>query len=182
MTYDPTEDRYPLSRLQNVDTLPPRGLTLDLEATENERRLLAEVLDIVAVDRLSASLTVTPWRKTGAKVVGTVVADVKQACVVTLDPVDEHIEETVEMKFLPEAEIEQIAPDTEIELATYDPPEPMEGRNVDLGAVMAEAMALGLDPYPRKPGVEFTPFIEDDGSEDEAANPFAALNQLKDRD
>lgn len=179
MSYDPTEDRYPLSRPQNVDALPPRGLTVDLAADAEERRLLAEVLDIVAVDRLEATLTVTPWRKTGAKVTGKVSADVRQACVVTLDPVEEHVEEEVELTFLPAAEIGAPGTEVEIDIATYDPPEPLEGRTVDLGAIMAESMALGLDPYPRKPGVEFTPFIEDDGSNDEAANPFTALGQLR---
>ena len=182
MTYDPADDRYPLSRLQPVDTLPAKGVTVKLEATADERRLLAEVLDILAVDDLRATLTVTPWRKTGAKVVGTVVADVKQACVVSLDPVDEHIEEEVELTFRPAGEIVAPDPDVEIDLAADDLPEPLEGRSIDLGAIMAESMALGLDPYPRKPGAEFVDRIEDDGSNDEPVKPFAALGRLKGAD
>ena len=36
----------------------------------------------------------------------------------------------------------------------------MNGR-IDLGQLAAEFLALGLDPYPRKPGVEFAPVVED---------------------
>ena len=32
---------------------------------------------------------------------------------------------------------------------------------IDLGAIVAEHLALGLDPYPRTPGVDFPGHIED---------------------
>jgi hypothetical protein len=44
-----------------------------------------------------------------------------------------------------------------------------------LGALTAEFLALGLDPYPRKPGVDFS--YKEDG--DEADTPFAALRRLR---
>ncbi len=34
-----------------------------------------------------------------------------------------------------------------------DPPDPIIDGKIDLGALAAEFFALGLDPYPRKPGV-----------------------------
>ena len=42
---------------------------------------------------------------------------------------------------------------------------------IDLGAVVAEFLALGLDPYPRKPGVDFD--FKDPA--DAEMSPFAAL-------
>ena len=71
--------------------------------------------------------------------------------------------------------------DVEVDIDAEDPPEPILGSTVDLGVLTTEFIAVGLDPYPRKPGVEFTPFIEDDGSEDEAESPFSGLAALKDK-
>ena len=36
-----------------------------------------------------------------------------------------------------------------------DEPDPLIDGKIDLGALAAEFFALGLDPYPRKPGVSF---------------------------
>ena len=47
---------------------------------------------------------------------------------------------------------------------------------IDLGALTAEFLALGLDPYPRKPGVAFEPH------EEAAEKPLAALHRLKGRE
>jgi Uncharacterized ACR, COG1399. len=108
-------------------------------------------------------------------------AEVEQACVVTLDPVPESIREVVDLRFLPESEIEPVDEEVEIDVDAEDPPEPIVGATVDLGVLTTEFIAVGLDPYPRKQGVEFEPFIEDDGSEDEAESPFARLSALKDK-
>ncbi len=59
------------------------------------------------------------------------------------------------------AEIEA-APDRAAALAEQpDPPDPIVNGRIDLGQLAAEFLALGLDPYPRKPGVEFAPVVED---------------------
>jgi hypothetical protein len=56
-----------------------------------------------------------------------------------------------------------------------EPPEPLENGIVDLGAVATEFLILGIDPYPRKPGAEFTPAK----TRQEGEHPFAALAALK---
>ena len=55
-----------------------------------------------------------------------------------------------------------------------DLPDPIVNGRIDIGAVTAEFLALGLDPYPRKPEVDFA-YQEDSGRE----NPFAALARIK---
>ena len=52
-----------------------------------------------------------------------------------------------------------------------DAPDPIVDGQIDLGALAAEFMLLGLDPYPRKPGVEFAPPSEQDAQD----TPFARL-------
>lgn len=171
----------PLSRRFAWDRVQPRGTPVAFEATPSECDAIAEALGILKVTSASAEFTISPFRKDGFKVVGEVRAEVEQACVVTLDPVPESIRETVDLRFLPENEIDPIAEEIEIDVDAEDPPEPILGASVDLGVLTTEFIAVGLDPYPRKPGVEFTPLIEDDGSEDEQESPFAGLTALKDK-
>ena len=49
---------------------------------------------------------------------------------------------------------------------------------VDLGAIATEFLLLGIDPYPRKPGVVFEALADD---EYDTAQPFSALAALKKR-
>jgi hypothetical protein len=53
-------------------------------------------------------------------------------------------------------------------------PDPIVDGKIDLGALAAEFFALGLDPYPRKPGVEFEPPVEE---EEDKESPFSALRR-----
>jgi hypothetical protein len=57
-----------------------------------------------------------------------------------------------------------------------DPPDTIIDGKIDLGALAAEFMALGLDPYPRKPGVAFAEIVDDEVIEE---SPFAQLAGLK---
>jgi hypothetical protein len=56
-------------------------------------------------------------------------------------------------------------------LADEDDPDPVIDGKIDLGSLTAEVFALGLDPYPRKPGVELVAPAE----QALADSPFAAL-------
>jgi uncharacterized metal-binding protein YceD (DUF177 family) len=110
------------------------------------------------------------------RVNGQVRARIGQTCVVTLEPVESDLEESVDLVFAP-----QLAESTQaIDRRTgqEEPPEPLVGGKLDLGAIATEFLLLGIDPYPRKAGAELGPIIRaDDGS----ARPFAALEALKKR-
>lgn len=171
----------PFSRPFAWDRVQPRGTPVVFRASPSECESLAEALGILKVANASAEFTISPFRKNGFKITGEVRAEVEQACVVTLEPVPESVREVVDLRFLPESEIEPVNEEIEVDIDAEDPPEPILGSTVDLGVLTTEFIAVGLDPYPRKPGVEFTPFIEDDGSEDEGESPFADLAALKDK-
>jgi hypothetical protein len=84
------------------------------------------------------------------------------------------VSEAVDVRYSEEAR----EPETdEIELteASLDAPEPLVGNSIDLGALTVEFLALGLDPYPRKPGASF----DYADPKDEDSSPFAALARLK---
>ena len=177
---------------QPVDAVSPTGLEYDRTADAAERERLREVCDLVAVERMEAHFTVKPWRKTGFSVKGRVSADVVQACVVSLEPVAQTVDEAVDVRFVPAREAEKWRENVDeegeivIDPEAEDPPEFFEGNALALGALAAEYFALGLDPYPRAPGVSFqgvgdgaSDEAEDEGVEvEERQKPFAALKEM----
>lgn len=181
------------SRIVNADAVRRADVTETIEATETERRALAERLELEAIGSLTATVRLRAVR--GGQMIrvsGTLEADVVQTCVVTLEPVPAHVSESFEALFAPPSMVED--PGLEIDfdpsLSDEDIPEPMENNRIDIGELTAQHLSLGLDPYPHANGVEFEGYDEgDDGDpvEDEAAaeperpNPFAVLQQLKQR-
>lgn len=172
-----------------LDDIPAEGRGISFEADERERRRLAERFDLIDLKSLKGKATLKPWRRIGFALEGRFEADVVQACVVTLEPVESRLEEGFRIHFLP-AELldrEAGAPGSEREIVidaeSEEPPEALQGGSIDVGEAVAEQLALALDPYPRKPGVAF----EEAGRAEAAAseerpNPFAALEKLKKKD
>lgn len=155
-----------LSRRIPVADLPPEGLEATVEATPEEREALARDFKLPAIHALTGTFRLSGTRSR-VHVSGRIDATVSQICVVTLDPFDSDVQESVDVEFA--------APGSESEPRREDPPDEIVDGTVDLGALTAEFLALGLDPYPRKPGVDFTFEAADDRPE----SPFAALETLK---
>ncbi|WP_176085208.1 DUF177 domain-containing protein [Martelella sp. HB161492] len=159
-----------------------------IEADAAGRAALADVFDVVSVESAVADLEVTLWRKEGLRVRGRVSARLTQACSVTLEPIAARVDEEVDMTFLPEGS-RQIKRDFSEDGALLvdpdgpDAPEVFAGGEIDLAAVAIEAIALGIDPYPRKEGVGFEPSQEEEEvpaeDEDIKESPFAALKDWK---
>lgn len=150
-----------LSRPVPVDRLPA---TLMVRAEPPECAALAARLRIPSVDRLTCRFVL---RRHGAVVVaeGVLEADVVQECVVSLDPVAQHVEDRFTIRFVPES------PDAAADDADPDAPDeiPYTGSVIDLGEAAAEQLALALDPYPRHPDAVLDPAGTD------ADGPLAAL-------
>ncbi len=126
-------------------------------ADENTRAAVAESIGLRALPRLEASFDVSRHGREGLHVVGRVSATVGQTCVVTLEPIDNEIDEAVDLVFEPAPERGgSTRRSGGSKVAADDAPEPLVGGVVDLGAVATEFLALGIDPYPRKSGAEFT--------------------------
>jgi hypothetical protein len=154
--------------------VPETGRHFDLVADAHARGAIAKIAGVSDLPRLEASFDVTPYGRDGLRVVGEVSATVGQICGVTLEPIENEIDEPVDLVFLPATAVAHAAQD-EIEIPVEDEPEALRGDSVDLGAIATEYLVLGIDPYPRKPGVVFEAPPEGDDS----AHPFAALAQLK---
>ncbi|HJW39786.1 MAG TPA: hypothetical protein VJ476_01005 [Rhizomicrobium sp.] len=108
-------------------------------------------------------------------------ADVVQDCVVTLDPVRDHISRPVHRE-LHLSETVRLKSHESIPLgagAGHDEvPEEIDSLIYDLAAPLLEEFVLALDPYPRAPGVEFAASA---GAEARPESPFAVLKSLKSR-
>ncbi len=169
------------SHVVRVDRIPPRGKTFHIEADETERRAIAEALDIQAVEALTVDLDVEAQAGDTYAVRGTLTATVVQTDVVTLDPVRQQMTETVEVTLAPAEEgrrgRRRSSEDATGEMGSEEERDVFYKGEIDLGAIALEHLALGLDPYPRAPGVEFPSHIEDDPDAD--VSPFAALQRLK---
>jgi uncharacterized metal-binding protein YceD (DUF177 family) len=153
-----SQDTSPISFAISVARLPQRGTSLTIEADSDQREALAAQHDLLEVKRFHADMIATPWKKGGVKVTGRVRAEVVQSCIVTLDPVDGVVDEEVSALFLPEGSklaLPRRGTDGEILLDAEgdDGPELFSGDSIDVGQLVEEFFALGLDPYPRKAGV-----------------------------
>ncbi|WP_342341656.1 DUF177 domain-containing protein [Microvirga massiliensis] len=161
----------PLSRPLDVSNLPATGVRFEVRATQEECDALATDFKLPAIHDLIGEYKVTGSAR-GVHVEGRVRARITQTCVVTLDPFETSLDEEVMVDF---AEPRHIPAEPPVDHPDYDPPDEILDGRIDLGALTAEFLALGLDPYPRKPGVDFK--YENDG--DEADSPFAALGRLR---
>ncbi len=161
-----------------IGGLPADGRKLTLKGDDELNPMLAERLDILAVDDFAADLLARPLRG-GIQVIGKVRATVQQACVVTLVPVTQTLKANVDRVFMPgkDPHADKTA-DLYFDAEGEDEPDYFEGDYADLTELVVETLALALDPYPRAPGVEFEPGR--DGDDDPAkSSPFAALSALK---
>ncbi len=170
------QETLPLRRVVLRDEVPETGLDEEMVPSEAQLSEIAQFLSIPAVEALKAALHVSRHGRAGLRVQGRVEGRVVQTCVVTLEPVGEDIDETVDTIYAPEGSPVLNIELTPEELASEESDiEPMSNGSIDLGGLVLEHLALGLDPYPRKPGVEFEPIRE--GPERES--PFATLARLR---
>ncbi len=158
-----------------VEDIADTGLHMDIEAPAEARARIAKVAALRDLPRLSAVFDLTK-RGAGVEVSGRVSATVGQTCVVTLEPIENQIEEAVDLVFAPMPAGAVAEPDAGRRRKGHDePPETLIAGMIDLGAVATEFLMLGIDPYPRKAGAQFAaPKADNDGS-----HPFAALEALQ---
>ena len=170
-------DSSEFSRPIDLDEIEKNGLQRGIIAKAQECAALAQRFDILGLEDLRATLDI---RKLDdgetVTVTGYMTAKVTQTCTVSLDPFVADVSVELDQVLVragaavTEADVD---PDEE---GYYD--EQIEGNVIDLGEMVAQCLALELDPYPRKPGIEYMPEVkrsQDSGTE----SPFAGLAQLK---
>ena len=141
----------------------------EIAADAAERDALARRFDLLALDRLTASVELV---RRGADLVvlhAAFEARFVQQCVVTLEPVPGELSATFDLVYgPPEAE------ETAGLLGGGEPAfEPLDGETIDIGEAVAQEFSLALPAFPRGPGADTVdPAAEQDGG------PLAALAAL----
>ena len=151
------------------------GDRVDLVADEAECAAIAKRLGLASLDRLEAHAVIAS-KGEQVRATGLVKASLAQYCVASNEPVPERIDECFELLFLPEP---KGRPDDEVELGAQELDVIFhDGAGIELGAAIADTLALSLDPYPRGPNADEALKAAGVLSE-EQAGPFAALAKLK---
>lgn len=165
-------------RVADLDERNPTPF--DLQPDSTALRGLADALGLRGLRKLRFTGEIAAEGQRDWLLTGHLGATVVQDCVVTLEPVTTRIETDVRRLYV--ADYHQ-PEEEESEMPEDDSQEPLASV-IDPEAVMAEALALEIPPYPRKadaalgeavfaePGVE--PLT------DEASRPFAGLGGLRD--
>ena len=165
----------PYSHMISIADLPPLGLHLKLEPDAATTAALARHVGVLEAEGILATLHIVPEGREGVHVSGRLRASVRQTCGVTLEPFDAPIDEEIDVHFAPAGTYK---PSEEDEENGIDPPDEIVDGRIDVGALVCEFLALGVDPYPRKPGAVFEPPAEDPA----ALSPFSALSRVKDKE
>jgi hypothetical protein len=154
----------------SIEAIPETGGHYEIAADEPTRAAIAAWAGLQSLPEFGAAFDLVP-RGAGARLTGMVKGRVGQSCVVTLEPVENRLEEPVDLLFVPTG----TAGHAQGASGPEEAREPLVGGTIDLGAVATEFLVLGLDPYPRKPGVVFQPPVPAEAG----SRPFDVLAALK---
>ena len=182
MTKAPAGPADPWRVFVNVAQIPETGLHRDVDADSATRTAMAAIAGLRDIAFARASFDLSPGSGGRVHVAGHVTARIGQTCVVTLEPIENDIDEDVDVTFAPAEQIPEIADEVageEIEIGARDmpePPEPIINGIIDLGRLATDVLFLAIDPYPRKQGAVFESQVTAADPED---HPFAALKALK---
>ena len=141
---------------------------------------VATYLGVERIDEAGITGAILAWDDAGWEIRGQITARLTQACVVSLEPVEQVIDQAAQRRYLPQAQM----PDSEeiVVGEDDDSPDPFTD-SIDLAGLLLEELALAIDPYPRASGAELeqrifaAPGIAP--MTDEDARPFAKLAALK---
>lgn len=168
-----------LSWRHTLTDVPDAGLEVSRDADATELAALAPELQVLACGALRADYGIRRIGEGRYLMSGKIRAEITQSCVVTLEPVEQTVDESILVEFATEAEPEQGSEDAELAVLDGDKEiEPLTGGRIDAGRVVAEIVAAAVDPYPRKLGAVFD-WQDTKASDPGATGPFAGLARLK---
>ena len=177
-----------IERIVDLDRMGSTGAALDIVASDSERAALAKRFGFLGVPAFSARVTVD--RRPGGQIMveGRMRGRIVQACVLTLDPVTQELDDTFRIVFKKDLADERDPESGEAVLsAQADAPEPLSGNLLDIGEIVAEQLSLAAEPYPRRPGAKLEDVLPKPrgggrkGLPEQRRHPFAGLAALRDK-
>ncbi len=164
------------------------GTALEIVASETESAALVARFGFLGLSGFAARVTVDA--RIGGQIVveGRLRGKVVQACVLSLEPVTQTLDDSFRIVFKKDL-AEELDPDSgeAVLSAQADAPEPLIGNMLDVGEIVAEQLALMADPYPRRAGVKLEDVLPKSkggprrGAPGQQRHPFAGLAALRDK-
>ena len=157
-------------------------------ATEAERKLVVDALGLTQCFAVSAQMTIRARAGDRYVVQGRLLADIEQACGVTLEPVPEHIDERFEGDFCPASDMAPASGgDAHFEIDSDDEPIAIVDGMLDVGQLVFENLALSINPFPRAADADEIklergpsgPTKSGETAGEREPGPFAVLAKLK---
>lgn len=145
-----------------------------INANAAERAALAARFGLVALDKLEAAVRLGRIAGGLVRLEAELTADVTQTCVVSLEPVKNHVAENFTVLYGEGGEAREVTLDGEAETI-----EPIVGGIIDIGEAVAQQLSLALDPFPHAPGVTNVQLAA--GPDANAGSPFDVLAQLRNK-
>lgn len=182
------EQKSEIERVVDLDRMGASGAALEITANDSERAALARRFGFLGLPGFSARVSVE--RRPGGQIVveGRLRGRVVQACILTLDPITQELDETFRIVFKQGLAEEHDSESGEALLsAQADAPEPLQGNLLDVGEIVAEQLSLAAEPYPRRPGVKLEDVLPKprpggrQGRNEQRRHPFAGLAALRDK-
>lgn len=165
-----------------------KGAALEIVASDAERAALAKRFGFLDLPAFSARVTVD--HRPGGQVVveGRLRGKIVQACVLSLEPVAQELDDAFRLVFAESVSDERDPESGEAVLsAQAEAPEPLAGNMLDIGEIVAEQLSLTADPYPRRPGIKLEDVLPKlrtagrRGPQEQRRHPFAGLAALRDK-
>ncbi len=162
------------SRVIEVARLKRDEQSFEIAANPAERAALAKRFDLVALGRLAAVVRLEQIPGGLFRLTAELDADVTQACVVSLAPVQSRVEEGFTVLYGGGEEAHEVNLDGAAETI-----EPIENGVIDIGEAVAQQLSLALDPFPHAPGAEAAITASVPAAAAKPLSPFQALAALK---
>jgi uncharacterized metal-binding protein YceD (DUF177 family) len=187
--YIDKQEKSEIERVIDIDRMGASGSTaLDIAASDSERAALVKRFGFLGLPSFAARVTVD--RRPGGRVVveGRLRGKIVHACILTLDPVTQDLDETFRIVFKQDLTEERDPESGEALVSPQaDAPEPLSGNMLDVGEIVAEQLSLAADPYPRRPGAKLEDVLPKPrrdgrpGRQEQRRHPFAGLAALRDK-
>ncbi len=174
-----TKNTSEFSRILDVNAVGNAIKEHKLAAKPDERKALASRLDVLEIELFEVIYTVKQIPNKSFKVEGKIKAKITQTCVSTMEPVKKKVTSQFGLFLRPENPNSVNEDDLDLSVLSTELEEeidiPATGK-IDMGEVFTQYLALDINPYPRKEGVESTHKEFEENSE---KNPFDVLKKLK---
>jgi uncharacterized metal-binding protein YceD (DUF177 family) len=174
-------DGLPFAHSYNLARLGNAGDTVRFVADAAQLEAIARWAGILSLEKFETELEIKKLAANRFGLAFHLTASITQSCIVTLEPVASQMDRRFarELVFVGASrhrDTTDSVPDLVLDTDQEEGPEEIDSLHFDLAAPVLEEFVLSLDPYPRRPGVEFAP--ESPVSEP-PESPFAVLKGLK---